>query len=269
MTKMNIANFAITDRQVCLAFRISCLIALLLTSTNTGKAQVVVAAGEKPGAVLAAGPAPLLANETTRVSSRRTLFQVPQDPQSQETNPSDNGSPSQEGTGTDDSIVQGMSRIPRKDTDLEIEVEPVNISTETVGKSQKGRLPRDVAAERARPSSTLQDGQARGFSVQQVNWAPANITHMPLYFEDAMLERHGHVRWGCAQPIVSGARFLTTLPLLPYLKTMQPPCEPRYTLGHFRAGSCAPALKDHLPWDRRAAVVETASLGAFFWAVPL
>ncbi len=153
-----------------------------------------------------------------------------------------------------------------QDSQLSLVVEPVNIATGTIG---TGVLPEDTAAKRALPPTALLDGQARGIAATQVNWKPANICHLPLYFEDAMLERHGHVRWGHAQPIVSGAKFFATMPLLPYLKTMHPPCEYRYTLGHFRPGSCAPALKDHLPWDRRAAVVETATLGAFFWAAPL
>jgi hypothetical protein len=130
-------------------------------------------------------------------------------------------------------------------------------------------VPENTAGKLSTGFAALPDGQQRGMIAQSVHWKPANICHFPLYFEDAMLERHGHVRWGCAQPLVSGAKFITTLPLLPYITTLQPPCEPRYTLGHFRPGNCAPALKDHLPWDRRAATVEVLSAGAYFWAMPL
>lgn len=109
----------------------------------------------------------------------------------------------------------------------------------------------------------------RGFPVQPVYWQPADICHSP-YFEDAMLERHGQVRWGCGpQPLVSGVKFISTIPLLPYLTTMHPPCEPRYSLGHFRPGTNAPVLKDHLPWDRRAAAVEALSAAGFWVAAPL
>ena len=35
-----------------------------------------------------------------------------------------------------------------------------------------------------------------------------------------MLERHGHERWCCAQPLASGARFFLTVPMMPYLMTV-------------------------------------------------
>ncbi len=93
--------------------------------------------------------------------------------------------------------------------------------------------------------------------------------HYPLYFEDAMLERHGQSRYGCLQPMVSGAKFLWTIPTLPYQYTLRPKHDCVYALGHCRPGSCAPVWHDMLPYDRHAMVVEALSLAGFFWAMPL
>ncbi len=252
------------------------LLALFVSSNSAVNAQVVQVAGERPEGILG-NPAQLIGNSGTRVSTRRILIELPADSRanraddrSAEASPSDGPAGTQvteNDKAADETKAEGANGIiPAQSAQLRLPVEPVNISTDSIG---NGVLPDDTAAQRTPASSGLKDGQSRGIPATQVNWKPANICHLPLYFEDAMLERHGHVRWGHAQPIVSGAKFFATMPLLPYLKTLQPPCEYRYTLGHFRPGSCAPALKDHLPWDRRAAVVETVSLGAFFWAAPL
>ncbi len=275
MTEIIKAIRSRTARPVFLGIKAGFLVALAFSASPTVNAQVVQVAGERPESLLGS-PVQLLAGSGTRISSRRVLVELPQDAKA-------DASPSDATSSNASSIAQGTAAeqenqrvaqqaqdargiTPAQSAQLSLVVEPVNIATGAIG---TGVLPEDTAAKRAPASSLLMDGQSRGIPVTQVSWKPANICHLPLYFEDAMLERHGHVRWGHAQPIVSGAKFFATMPLLPYLKTLHPPCEYRYTLGHFRPGSCAPALKDHLPWDRRAAVVETVSLGAFFWAAPL
>ena len=276
------------ERQSRLGIGVGCVLALVFVARGSANAQVVQTAGENQAAILGT-PAQLVASESSHLTSRRLMVQFPQtgDP-----------SPSDVSTGRDDPDTQksglektddkkaddekleeksssdGRAKQPEAETGitpvqsagLKLNVAAVNISTTTIG---TGLLPDNTAALRASPSTSLLDGQSRGVIPKHVNWRPASVCHLPLYFEDAMLERHGHVRWGCAQPLASGVKFLTTLPLLPYITTLHPKCEPRYALGHFRPGSCAPALKDHLPWDQRAAVVETVSLGAFFWAAPL
>ena len=266
------------ERQSRLGIGVGCWLALLMVSADCGNAQVVQVAGENQGEIHGTS-ARLVASESSRIASRRLMVQFPQ---TGEPSPSDVSKVGDDSlaqqtelekteikSGNDDSLKgpdAGKGITPVQSAGLKLGVDMVNISTATIG---TGQLPNDTAALRASPSTSLLDGQSRGIVAKQVNWRPANICHLPLYFEDAMLERHGHVRWGCAQPLASGVKFLSTLPLLPYITTLHPKCEPRYTLGHFRPGSCAPALKDHLPWDQRAAVVETVSLGAFFWAAPL
>jgi len=269
------------ERQPRLGIAVGCILALACLSADPAIAQVVQAAGENQNEILGVS-AQLAASESGRLTSRRVLVQAPQkgEPSPNDVNKvgdatddKNSSDENKDGEKTEDKITEDQKDsdpsngiTPVQSAGLNIGVDRVNIATKTIG---TGLIPENIAANRAAPSTSLMDGQSRGIVSQQVNWRPANVCHLPLYFEDAMLERHGHVRWGCAQPIVSGAKFLTTIPLLPYVTTLQPPCEPRYTLGHFRPGSCAPALKDHLPWDRWAATVEVVSLGAFFWAAPL
>lgn len=139
-----------------------------------------------------------------------------------------------------------------------------NTSVDGIGNGQlppEGVLPGE--------ETSLPDGISRGATSKCVHWAPASICHYPLYFEDVMLERHGHQKFCRLQPLISGARFFATLPVLPYKQALQGPSESIYTLGNYRPGTPTPALKQRLPWDRNAAAVEAFSLGGLFWAAPL
>ena len=99
-------------------------------------------------------------------------------------------------------------------------------------------------------------------------WAAPNTFSNPRYFEDRMLERHGHRRWGHLQPAVAGARFFATIPMLPYLMTVREPNDCEYTLGYFRPGSCTPAFLQRPPYERRALVVESAVVAGTMIAFP-
>ncbi|MEM7477546.1 MAG: hypothetical protein AAF483_21375 [Planctomycetota bacterium] len=149
---------------------------------------------------------------------------------------------------------------------LTTEVRAVSIAIGAIG---TGILPDDSPADQMISQSLLPDGAARGATHKHVFWRPSLVFHHPLYFEQAMLERHGHDRFGYLQPIASGVKFYSTIALYPYLRTLYPPCETRYALGHYRPGTCAPLLKDHVPYDKRAAAVEVISAGSFFWGAPL
>lgn len=143
----------------------------------------------------------------------------------------------------------------------------IRVSNTSVDGIGNGQLPPEGILPGVETS--LPDGVARGAISKCVHWAPASICHYPLYFEDVMLERHGHQKFCRLQPLISGARFFATLPVLPYKQALQGPAESIYTLGNYRAGTPAPALKQRLPWDRNAATVEALSLGGLFWAAPL
>ncbi|MEZ6133349.1 MAG: hypothetical protein R3C53_00425 [Pirellulaceae bacterium] len=157
------------------------------------------------------------------------------------------------------------SLAPLQNREISREIKAVNISVDGIGTGLVPSAdPRPVNAVRPLPT-----GIERTPSVTCVNWQPSLICHNPLYFEDAILERHGHARFGCLQSLASGVKFYSTLPLMPYLRTLKPKHECQYALGHWRPGSCAPLVKDTLPYDKQAAVVEALSLASFFWAVPL
>lgn len=102
-------------------------------------------------------------------------------------------------------------------------------------------------------------------------WAAAATCHMPLYFQDASLERYGYSmeqRFGTAgrylsvpiddprqskqrnqiiQPLFSIGLFATQIALLPYNILMDPPWEAEYDLGYYRPGDRVPTDVYYLP----------------------
>lgn len=116
------------------------------------------------------------------------------------------------------------------------------------------------------PESGDQRGQAWHWN--EKHWAAANTFSHPLYFEDRMLERHGHQRFPHIQSLVSGGRFLTDAFLLPYHSAIHPPSECQYTLGYYRTGNCVPALKQRPPYQRKAAAAQAAALVTAGWILP-
>ncbi len=145
--------------------------------------------------------------------------------------------------------IEGRFRLP-----------PLDAPSTTIRISEDRQSPQDYRDEQAAPTMLLPESASqRGapWNWTVVNWAAANTFSNPRYFEDRMLERHGQERWGHLQPLASGARFLATFPMMPYLMTVSEPCECEYTLGYYRSGSCTPALMQRPPYDRRALIMES------------
>jgi hypothetical protein len=178
----------------------------------------------------------------------------------------DQKSSDQNGDSEASPMARQESLTPLQDQELTIEVRVVSISMDSIG---TGQLPESARYADAREAQWLPDGISRGVSSKPVYWRPSLVFHHPLHWEDAMLERHGHQRWGHLQPLVSGAKFFGVIALHPYLHTLNRPWECQYALGNYRPGSCAPVVKDHLPWDKRAAAVQTLATAGFFWAAPM
>jgi hypothetical protein len=112
----------------------------------------------------------------------------------------------------------------------------------------------------------------RQWSPQRKYWAAAATCHMPLYFQDAALERYGHSteqffgpigrclsypiddpaqsnqRNQLAQPWFSIGLFATQIALLPYNLVMDPPWEAEYDLGYWRPGDRVPTDMIYLPF---------------------
>ena len=116
------------------------------------------------------------------------------------------------------------------------------------------------------PESLFDRGLPGGYTVR--NWAAPNTFSHPRYFEDRMLERHGHERFACVQPFASGFRFFATIPMLPYLAVVREPCDCEYTLGYYRSGSCAPKMLQRPPYERRAVIAEALTIAGASAALP-
>ena len=140
----------------------------------------------------------------------------------------------------------------------------------STGKVGTGKTPKDEARSTAPQPEALPWGPSRDVPPVPTTkfWAPTAICHNPLYFEDAMLERHGHERLPCMQPFASGVRFVATTVTLPYLITLHPPCENVYALGHWRPGSQAPCLVERAPYDHHALKTMVLTSGAAAVAIP-
>lgn len=152
-------------------------------------------------------------------------------------------------------------------------IRAVSIDQKPIG---NGRIPETVSAgDELNMIALPEDGNQRivfsgeGAWPELIRpWAAPNTFSHPLYFEDRMLERHGHERWGYFQPLASGTRFFVTLPMLPYLATVQPPCDIVYSKGYFRAGSPVPKFRQRPPLERRAVIVEAAAISGAIIALP-
>ena len=104
----------------------------------------------------------------------------------------------------------------------------------------------------------------REWSPQRKYWAAAATCHLPLYFQDTMLERYGHSvetyfgpagrylaypvdkhtestqRNQIAQPFFSVGLFAWQIITLPYALVVDPPWEAQYDLGYWRPGDQIP-----------------------------
>jgi len=100
------------------------------------------------------------------------------------------------------------------------------------------------------------------------HWAASGLLHKPLYFEDVPLERHGQTSFPALQPAISGARFVKSALTLPYRMGLQHPHECVYALGYARPGSCAPSLKEHLPWSWKGGLLEAGAVTGFVLMFP-
>lgn len=142
----------------------------------------------------------------------------------------------------------------------------------TTDQSQIGNrmLPDDLGSQALRETRPLPEGPDRqnGWEATAYFWQAPNTYSYPLYFEDVMLERHGHERLGCLQPIASGARFFATVPMLPYLMAVRDPSDCDYHLGYYQVGSCAPPLFQRPPYERRAALIQAGFIGGMIAIFP-
>lgn len=165
--------------------------------------------------------------------------------------------------------IYGQDRLA-KVVDERIAIPPLITPTTATTDIGSKKLPDDIGGEALVAIKPLPEGFDRfeDWALTSYFWQAPNTFSHPLYFDDPMLERHGHERFPALTPVTSGLRFFATIPMLPYLATVQEPCDCVYTLGHFRPGSCAPTLLKRPPYERRAAVVQALSTAGAFIALP-
>ncbi len=138
-------------------------------------------------------------------------------------------------------------------------------------------LPRAPSPTEARPIKPIPVPEEferlgpRVFSPQRKYWAAPAMCHMPLYFQDAVLERYGQnveqalgpagrcfsyplddprqstQRMQLLQPLYSAGLFALQIAALPYNVVVDPPWESHYDLGFFRPGDPVPPDLYYLP----------------------
>jgi hypothetical protein len=146
------------------------------------------------------------------------------------------------------------------------ELKVPNLSIEDIG---TGDVPDDVTTDRLPDPIALPMGPERGvFALNTKEWYQPGFCYQPLYFEDIMLERHGHERYPCLQPFISTAKFFGSVPLAPYKWTLQRPLEDRHSLGNYRPGTPAPLLRQRLPYDPIAIRNQIGASAAAAVAIP-
>jgi hypothetical protein len=159
-----------------------------------------------------------------------------------------------------------------------IEVDDITLQTPPlVGASQS------LIARAARRDKSVPDYSREYFSEQPpIAYGPArsaegvpNFTgpvagdfcYRPLYFEEKNLERYGR-HWGPVQPIVSGARFFTTVPALPYLMAVNHPRTCYDWHQPYPAGFYAPRVRERPPISIAGATVESSVLLGLIFLIP-
>jgi hypothetical protein len=112
----------------------------------------------------------------------------------------------------------------------------------------------------------------RNWAPNRKYWSAAATCHLPLYFQDASLERYGHSteqffgplgkhltyplddprqsnqRNQVMQPFFSIGLFAAQIALWPYNLVMDPPWEAEYDLGYYRPGDLVPNDVYYLPY---------------------
>lgn len=139
----------------------------------------------------------------------------------------------------------------------------VNIAAPT------GKMPEDLAAVCREQNAPVTDSRMHGgWAMFEKRWAATGMCHRPLYFEEVNAERYGYTPAPRLQPVISAARFVATIPALPYLMVARPSCRCIYTLGHYRPGDCVPYRWHRTPLRVGAGVVEAAVIVGLVALVP-
>ncbi len=133
--------------------------------------------------------------------------------------------------------------------------------------------PGDLPSDRARFCSAdtpyVWDSRLEfGWAQFDFHWSATCLCHKPLYFEEINAERYGYTVSRVFQPFISGGKFFFTIPALPYLMTVDRPCDCIYTLGQYRPGDCVPRRWNRVPLRAGAAIVEVGTIAGLILLIP-
>ena len=147
-------------------------------------------------------------------------------------------------------------------------LEAVSLETAKIGNGMTPKGFRGNDETSMAPLPELASEREENWNWAMRTWAAPNTFSHPRYFEDRMLERHGHERFPHLTPVIAGMRFFATVPMLPYLATVRNPCECEYTLGYYRTGSCVPAFIQRPPYQRTAVAAQATAIATGIIALP-
>ena len=163
----------------------------------------------------------------------------------------------------DDSLSEPFAMAPtglNKDCPTIRDLKPIGEITNAIA-------PKGVSFPSECPLST-RPFESRAWAMTTYTWKASGLCHKPLYFEQVSLERYGHSFVPLLEPVVAGAHFFATVPILPYKMGIHPPWECIYPLGYYRPGSCAPHMIFPFPISLRGALVEGGVATGLVYLIP-
>jgi hypothetical protein len=157
-----------------------------------------------------------------------------------------------------------LAAPPAAPTQETLRTKPLSLPNTSVVGVGTNQIPADLTQGRLPAAIQLPYGPDRegGWSYSAKGWIPPVYCHQPTYYEDTMLENHGHERHPHLQPMLSGTRFYTGLFFTPYLYCLHGPLEDLSSAGRYRPGTAAPGLRQRAPYDPYAIGTQAVSTGA-------
>jgi hypothetical protein len=183
-------------------------------------------------------------------------------------------------------LLREVEKIARRQEDdmqrrVQNPTQPVNQPRDTMASDLRTQTQMDISRApspaEARPIKAIpvpEDWvplEPRNWTPQRKYWAAAATCHLPLYFQDAALERYGHSveqfvgpwsrfltypvddptqstqRNQMVQPYFSAGLMALQIICWPYNLVMDPPWEAQYDLGYYRPGDNIPTDTYWLP----------------------
>ncbi len=152
----------------------------------------------------------------------------------------------------------------------QVPISQINISVVSKAKGDIDARPESREAMLMRDFSAVQGAAITEMPAWSASYAGRPneaLAYQPLYFEEANLERYGR-SMGYLQPALSTVHFFGTVPLLPYKMTVHRPNQAYCWRWPYPAGRSAPRVREHAPFQWKAAAVEGVALTGVAFLIP-